>query len=46
VVRRARGGGEWNPAVAVGVEALRERRWANETAKRCRRTEVGCGVLL
>jgi hypothetical protein len=25
-VRRASGGGEWNPTVAVGVEALRERR--------------------
>jgi hypothetical protein len=46
VVRRASGGGERNPVAAVGVEALGERRWANEAGKRCRRTEVGCGALL
>jgi hypothetical protein len=46
VVRRASGGGERNPAVVVGVKALEERRWANETGKRCRRTKVGCGAVL
>jgi hypothetical protein len=46
VVRRASGGGERKPAVAIGVEALGERRWANETGKRCRRMETGCGALL
>jgi hypothetical protein len=46
VVRRASGGGEWNPATVVDIEALEERRWANETGKRCRRTEAGCGTIL
>jgi hypothetical protein len=45
-VRRASGGGERNLVAAVGVEALGERSWANETGKRCRRTEAGCGTLL
>jgi hypothetical protein len=46
VVRRISGNGERNIAAAVGIEVLRERRWANETGKRCRRMKVGCCALL
>jgi hypothetical protein len=32
--------------IISGPNVLGERRWANETGKRCRRTEAGCGTLL